>query len=98
MDNFLNFVYDDWDEVNDLPLPNRLSDYVHQDDNENTWVISTQPMAVFALTKIKNWKISDVEPQWMSVYRLTKCGQLRRRITCVLDNFGSASLGRFLVA
>ena len=52
MDNFLNFVYDDWDDVNDLPSPNRLSDYVHQDDNENTWVLSTQPMAVYALTKI----------------------------------------------
>ena len=32
------------------------------------------------------------------VYRLAKCGQLRRRLTCVLDTFGSASLGRFLVA
>ena len=60
MDNFLNFVYDDWDEVNDLPRPNKLSDYTHQDDNENTWVLSTQPMGVFVLTKIKNWKLSDV--------------------------------------
>ena len=34
MDNVLNFVYDNWDEVNDVPLPNRLSDYIHQDDNE----------------------------------------------------------------
>jgi hypothetical protein len=31
-------------------------------------------------------------------YRLAKCGQLRRRLTCGLDTFGSASLGRFLVA
>ena len=32
-----------------------------------------------------------------SAYRLAKCGQLRRRLTCDLDTFGSASLGRFLV-
>ena len=31
-------------------------------------------------------------------YRLTKCGQLRWSLTCVLDTFGSASLGQFLVA
>ena len=31
-------------------------------------------------------------------YRLAKCGQLRRRLTCGLETFGSASLGRFLVA
>ena len=31
-------------------------------------------------------------------YRLAKCGQLRRRLTCGLDTFGSASSGRFLVA
>ncbi len=31
-------------------------------------------------------------------YRLTKCGQLRRGLTCVLDTCGSASLRRFLVA
>ena len=54
MDNFLNFVYDGWDEVNDVPLPNKLKSYVHPDDNEDTWVLSTQPMRVFARTKIKN--------------------------------------------
>jgi hypothetical protein len=30
-------------------------------------------------------------------YRLAKCGQLRRRLKCGLDTFGSASSGRFLV-
>ena len=35
---------------------------------------------------------------WGGAYRLAKCGQLRRRLTCGLDTFGSASLGRFLVA
>jgi hypothetical protein len=30
-------------------------------------------------------------------YRLVKCRQLKRRLTCGLDTFGSASLGRFLV-
>jgi hypothetical protein len=30
-------------------------------------------------------------------YRLAKCGQLRWRLTCGLDTFGSASSGRFLV-
>ncbi len=33
-----------------------------------------------------------------SSYSLTKCGQLTRRLTCGLDTFGSANLGRFLVA
>jgi hypothetical protein len=72
MDNFLNFVYDDWDEVNDIPRPNRLSDYVHQDDNENTWMISTQPMAVYVMTKIKNWKLTDVpnNPDVMFYYHI----------------------------
>jgi hypothetical protein len=60
MDNFLNFVYDDWDDVNDTPRPNRLKSYVHPDDNENTWVLSTQPMSVFHRTKIQNWRMSDV--------------------------------------
>ena len=31
-------------------------------------------------------------------YRLTKCGQLRRRLICGLDTSGSANLGRFPVA
>lgn len=72
MDNVLNFVYDSWDEVNDVPLPNRLSDYIHQDDNENTWVLSTQPMAVYHRTIIKNWKLSDVpnNPNVMFYYHI----------------------------
>ena len=32
MDNFLNFVYDEWDNVNDVPLPNRLKTYFNQDE------------------------------------------------------------------
>jgi hypothetical protein len=72
MDNVLNFVYDVWDEVNDVPLPNKLKSYVHPDDNEDTWVISTQPMGVFGRTKIKNWKISDVSnyPDKMFYYHI----------------------------
>ena len=72
MDNVLNFVYDSWDEVNDVPLPNRLSDYIHQDDNENTWVLSTQPMSVYHRTIIKNWKLSDVpnNPNIMFYYHI----------------------------
>jgi hypothetical protein len=31
------------------------------------------------------------------VYWFEKCGQLRRRLTCGLDTFGSVSLGRLLV-
>ncbi len=72
MDNFLNFVYDDWDEVNDVPLPNRLKSYVHPDDNEQTWMLSTEPMRVYNRTQIKNWKLSDVSnyPDKMFYYHV----------------------------
>jgi len=72
MDNFLNFVYDDWDEVNDVPLPNRLKSYVHPDDNEQTWILSTKPMHVYTRTQIKNWKLSDISnhPDKMFYYHI----------------------------
>lgn len=72
MDNFLNFVYDDWDEVNDVPRPNKLKAYVHQDDNEQTWMLSTEPMRVYTRTKIKNWRLSDVptHPDKMFYYHV----------------------------
>lgn len=72
MDNFLNFVYDDWDEVNDVPRPNRLKEWVHQDDNDQTWMVSTEPMRVYTRTQIKNWKLSDVpnHPDKMFYYHV----------------------------
>ena len=43
-------------------------------------------------------ELKRAKPDAWGSYRLVKCGQLRRRLTCGLDTFGSASLGRFLVA
>jgi hypothetical protein len=72
MDNFLNFVYDDWDEVNDVPRPNRLKEWVHPDDTDQTWMLSTEPMRVYTRTQIKNWKLSDVpnHPDKMFYYHV----------------------------
>ena len=72
MDNFLNFVYDEWDSVNDVPLPNRLKTYFNQDDRPHTWVLSTEPLRVFHKTIIKNWKLSDVpnNPDKMFYYHV----------------------------
>ena len=62
MDCILNFVYDVWDEENNIPKPNRLKTYDHPDDIEgNTWRISTDPMKVFADVKINNRRMEDVE-------------------------------------
>lgn len=62
MDCILNFVYDVWDEENNVPKPNRLKTYHHQDDIEGvTWRISTDPMKVFADVKINNRRMEDVE-------------------------------------
>ena len=72
MDNFLNFVYDEWDIINDVPLPNRLKTNVHQNDNEDTWVISSTPMRMFDKVVIKNWKIEDIlnHPDKMFYYHV----------------------------
>ncbi len=62
MDCILNFVYDVWDEENNVPKPNRLKTYNHPDDIEGvTWRISTDPMKVFADVKINNRRMEDVE-------------------------------------
>jgi len=61
MGYFLNFVYDDWDEVTNSPRPNRLKSYTHQDDKADAWVLSTEPMRVFDRTLILNRKLEEVE-------------------------------------
>ena len=62
MDCILNFVYDVWDEENNVPKPNKLKTYHHQDDIEGvTWRLSTDPMKVFADVKIINRRMEDVE-------------------------------------
>jgi len=74
MDCILNFVYDVWDEENNIPKPNRLKTYNHPDDIEgNTWRISTDPMKVFADVKINNRRMEDVEKYPEEVFSIT-CG------------------------
>ncbi len=61
MDNVLNFVYDDWDEVNDTPHPNRLNDLTYiKNYVENNWLLSSDNLKNSFNVNCKNWKLSDV--------------------------------------
>jgi hypothetical protein len=57
----INFVYDDWDECNNVPRANRPKKVDYKQDTENlSWLVSDHPMRVFNSTKVVNRKLKDV--------------------------------------
>ena len=67
MGNILRFVYDDWDEENNVPRPNRLKTYKQEGVN-SAWLVSTDPMRVFSRTVIENYRLEDVVNNPTQVY------------------------------
>jgi hypothetical protein len=67
MGNILRFVYDDWDEENNVPRPNRLKTYKQEGVN-SAWLVSTDPMRVFSRTIIENYRLEDVVNNPTQVY------------------------------
>ena len=57
----INFVYDDWDEENNVPRANRPKIVDFEEDTVNLpWLVSENPMRVFESTKVVNRKLEDV--------------------------------------
>lgn len=90
----INFVFDEWDIENDTPKPNRLKNYVHQDDGSanDAWVLSVYPMAVFDGVVINPRKLQDVidNPNEMFYYHVWHRNSLLHRFfsndTLPVDN------------
>ena len=59
MDNILNLVYDEWDEINNEPIPNGLKNYDGYVVGD--LVRSDVSLSCFNFLKVKNYRLSDVE-------------------------------------
>lgn len=59
MGYILNFVYDDWDEVKNIPRYNRLKSIKYP--NNLSWEVSSYPMDIFENVEINNRRIEEIE-------------------------------------
>ena len=84
------------DTPNVLQVMMKLEESKNYSKGTNKVVLETEKEKDTAEKEVEELK-RQLQPK-RGPYRLAKCGQLRRRLTCGLDTFGSASSGRFLIA